>query len=51
MDTHCTATGNIYIFLDNNKVQLEDFNILKKHSLNYEEHNYIRESTIKKRFK
>lgn len=47
MDTHCTGSGNIYIYFENNRIKLEDFNILNVHSLNYEEHNYIRDPSIK----
>ena len=36
----------IYIYYENNKIQL-DFNILNNHNINYEDHNYIRESSIK----
>ena len=37
----------IYIYFENNIIKLEDFNVLNVNSLNYEEHNYIRESSIK----
>lgn len=47
--THFAQLQGIYfIYLDDNKVQLEDFNILKKHSLKYVEHNYIRETAVKR---
>ena len=47
MDLHCIGSENIYIYFENNKIKLEDFNVLNVHSLNYEVYNYIREFSIK----
>ena len=51
MDTNYKANGNIEISLIENKLKIKDFKNIKKHTLLYEEHNYVRNLAAKKDIK